>query len=332
MIIKALAQRVSPGGSGGRLSVLIFHRVLARPDALLPGEPDMRRFHNVVSWLSRWFNLLPLDHAVLQLRSGTLPARAAAISFDDGYADNYHHALPVLRHHRVPATFFVSTGFLDGGRMWNDSLIEAVRRSERPVLDLRASGLGQLPIHTTQQRLQAIHALLSHAKYLEPGQRRRVVDQVTSQAGAALPHDLMMRPDQLIGLRDAGMQIGAHTVSHPILERITDHQARWEISCSKQVLEAQLGSAVTLFAYPNGKPGPDYSERHVAMVREAGFLAAASTSPGAANGDSDPFQLPRFTPWDQTRNRFALRLLANARQGGPRPRSWGLPWRRISLG
>jgi peptidoglycan/xylan/chitin deacetylase (PgdA/CDA1 family) len=110
------------------------------------------------------------------------------------------------------------------------------------------------------------------------------------------------------------MQIGAHTVSHPILECSKDLQARWEISHSKRVLETCLRQPVELFAYPNGRPNQDYSARHVAMVREAGFLAAVSTASGVASPAADLLQLPRFTPWDRSRLRFGLRMLGNLRK------------------
>ncbi|MCF8154382.1 MAG: polysaccharide deacetylase family protein [Rhodoferax sp.] len=313
MIIRSLTQVLSPAGDGGKLSILIFHRVHSHPDPLFPDEPDIRRFDAVIGWLSRWFNVLPLDVAVMHLRSATLPARAAAISFDDGYADNVDNALPVLLRHHVPATFFVATSFLDGGRMWNDSVIEALRYTEQRLFDGRAWGLGVLPLETLEHRRCAVQSLLACSKYLEPAQRQAMVDQVQDWAGVALPNDLMMRSEQLLDLRNAHMQIGAHTVSHPILERATDAQARWEILSSKDDLQARLDQPVTLFAYPNGKPDTDYSARHVAMVREAGFVAAVSTATGVSAIGSDPHQLPRFTPWDRGRARFGARLLINLR-------------------
>jgi peptidoglycan/xylan/chitin deacetylase (PgdA/CDA1 family) len=114
-------------------------------------------------------------------------------------------------------------------------------------------------------------------------------------------------------MRQAGMQIGAHTVSHPILARQTDDQARQEIGDSKRFLEQLLGERITLFAYPNGKPGDDYSPQSVEVVRSLGFDAAVSTEWGASRMGDDPLQIKRFTPWDKTRLRFGLRLLGNLR-------------------
>lgn len=314
MILKGIARVLSPSGASARLSILIFHRVLTRPDVLFPGEPDLRRFNDVIGWVSKWFKVLPLDQAVTQLRSGELPARAAAITFDDGYADNATNALPVLQRHGVTATFFISTAFLDGGRMWNDSVIEAVRQCTRSTLDLRSMGLGLYQIDALEQRRYAIGELLRQIKYMEPEQRDQAVQFVMDAAGPSSPEDLMMRPEQVRVLRHAGMQIGAHTCSHPILERVGDQEAGLEITNSKAFLETVVGEPVTLFAYPNGKPDLDYSAKHVAMVKSAGFVAAVSTAPGVASSKSDFYQLPRFTPWDRTRMKYGVRMLVNMRR------------------
>jgi peptidoglycan/xylan/chitin deacetylase (PgdA/CDA1 family) len=113
------------------------------------------------------------------------------------------------------------------------------------------------------------------------------------------------------------MEIGAHTATHPILTRLAPADARREIDQSRERLTAILGEPVSLFAYPNGKPGQDYGAEHVRMVRDAGFTAAVSTAWGVASTNSDLFQLPRFTPWDRRPAKFALRLLLNRRN--PRP-------------
>ena len=315
MILKAVASVLSPAGPRARLSILIFHRVLPRIDPLFPGEPDARRFNDILSWIARWLQVIPLDEAVGRLGNGTLPARAAAITFDDGYADNATHALPLLQRHGMTATFFVATSFLDGGRMWNDSIIEAVRVFAGNRLDLSDAGLGSHGLDSIEHRRIAIENLLGRIKYLDPRERHEAVAHVIETARTRLPDDLMMRSDQVLALRKAGMQIGAHTCSHPILACVPDSHALSEITRGKAALESLLGESVGLFAYPNGKPDTDYAARHVAMVRQAGFDAAVSTAPGAAVPGGDVHQLPRFTPWDRSRARYRLRLLANLRSG-----------------
>jgi peptidoglycan/xylan/chitin deacetylase (PgdA/CDA1 family) len=324
-MLRYLMGRMSPAGPRARLSILIFHRVLRETDPLSPDVPDARRFDMVLRWLGSWFNVLPLDRATRLLADGTLPARAAAITFDDGYADNRHVALPVLQRNGMSATFFIATGFIDGGRMWNDTIIEAIRGCRRPSLDLRDMALGAHDLGTVEQRRSAIDRLIGELKYLAPDERSQRCDAVAAAAGATLPRDLMMSGAEIVALRKAGMQIGAHSVTHPILASISDADARREIAESRRALETILDEHVGLFAYPNGKPGIDYRPAHAQMVRELGFDAAVSTAPGAAATRDDPMELPRFTPWDRSRARFGARLVANlyraratAISGGPR--------------
>lgn len=314
--IKLLAAARSPAGPRARLSILIFHRVLERSDPLFPDEVDAQRFDQICGWLRDWFDVLPLDLAVQQLSEGTLPARALAITFDDGYEDNFSVALPILRRHKLTATFFVATGFLDGGCMWNDRIVEAVRGSTRGVLDLGQIGraeFGVYPIDDNAGQRRAIAAILLRAKYLEPAKRLQFSDQLAELAQVQSPSGLMMTSQQVRELHRSGMQIGAHTVWHPILARLSHADAEREIGESKRQLESITGAPVTLFAYPNGSRGDDYDDATVALVREAGFEAAVSTDWGAAGDGSKRFELPRFTPWDRDRVRFGLRLVANLR-------------------
>lgn len=301
----------SPSGRRGRLSILIFHRVLAEPDPLFPELPSAAAFEARMRWVRAWFNVLPLGQAIESLYAGTIASRALAITFDDGYADNEELAAPILERLGMTATFFVSTGFLGRGCMWNDQVIEAIRGCEAQEIDLRSIGLASYPLTSLAARRRAIDAVLTGIKHLEPGRRQSATDAIVAAAGAEPPPALMMQAEQVRGLRRLGMEVGAHTVTHPILTRLSTAAAREELSGSKAELEQILGEGVTLFAYPNGVPGQDYATEHTTMARECGFSAAVSTAWGAASMRSDRFQLPRFSPWDSTRLRFGARLLAN---------------------
>lgn len=302
----------SPAGKNGRLSVFIFHRVLPTPDSLFPDEPDARRFNELMTWIGSWFNVLPLDQAIDKLAQQSLPERAASITFDDGYADNHAIALPILKKYGLPATFFIATGFLNGGRMWNDTIIESIRSSPLSTLDLSPMQLGIHPISSLPEKQEAIHSLIQQIKYQSIQKRLALTSEIANLAQATPPTDLMMTTEEVVQLRQAGMQIGAHTVSHPILAKTDLAEARHEIHGSKRFLEETLGEPVRLFAYPNGKPDVDYLTEHVALVRDLGFDAAVSTASGSASvKNADFHQLPRFTPWDKTKSRFALRLLQN---------------------
>jgi peptidoglycan/xylan/chitin deacetylase (PgdA/CDA1 family) len=285
--------------------------VHAEPDPLFPTDMHARTFRERLRWICEWCNVLPLEDAVAALARGTLPERAWAITFDDGYADNFAVAMPILREHCLPATFFIATGFLDGGRMWNDTVIEALRRTARSTLDLSPLGLGTHALGSVEERRAAIDALLGKLKYQPVEERQHNVDAVASAAGATLPDDLMMTAAQVRELASAGMGIGAHTVMHPILARIDVPSARRDIADGRDALAAITAQPVRLFAYPNGKPIRDYDAEHVGMVRSLGFSAAVSTSPGAARTDDSLFELPRFTPWDASAALWGFRLARN---------------------
>ncbi len=316
-MFKTLLKQLSPAGERGRLSVLIFHRVLPQPDPIFPGEVDAATFNAICQWMKSWCNVLPLDLATRQLQDRTLPERAVAITFDDGYADNRTQAQPILARHGLPATFFIATDFLDGGRMWNDTVIESVRLCRAPQLDLRSiakpdgGDLGLHPITHAEDKRNAIGAIIGQIKYLPVAQRHALTVQIADCAGVHAPTDLMLTSQQVRELRQSGMQIGAHTRSHPILATLSADAAQAEIAESRLRLEQLLGERVGLFAYPNGKPGTDYSPQSVEIVRALGFDAAVSTTWGAARSGTDPFQIPRFTPWDRSKLRFGARFAGN---------------------
>lgn len=292
-----------------RLCIVNYHRILDGDDPLLDCEPDVRTFRWQMELLAECFHVMPLADAVQALRDGDMPPRTVCITFDDGYRSTYDLALPVLREFGLPATVFVASGFLGKGNMWNDRIIEAVRRLPEGELDLRDINLGLHVLHGVEDRKRAIHRLTADSKYLPSRVRLELASRLESLAGEAAAGSLMLTPDMVRALAGENMEIGGHTISHPILTSLEDEQARREIEGGKRELEAILGAPLRLFAYPNGKAGIDFDERHVAMAREAGFAAAFTTAAGAATARQDCFQLPRCQPWDDTPFKYGLRLL-----------------------
>ncbi|HEU4622583.1 MAG TPA: polysaccharide deacetylase family protein [Burkholderiaceae bacterium] len=312
-LVRGAGALVAPGGARARLSILIYHRVLAAPDPLLPDIIDAATFDAHMRALSEAFNVLPLAEAAERLYAGTLPPRAACITFDDGYRDNAEIACPILLKHRLSATFFVATGYLDGGRMFNDTVIESIRALNESELVL-PNGT-RLPIHDLAARRRAISPALRAVKYLPMQERLAWAQALAARVGTAMPNDLMMSSDQVRGLARDGMEIGGHTVAHPILAKLSTHEARREIESNRAALASLIGQPVTTFAYPNGVPHEDYHAEHVAMVEAAGYRTAVSTAWGVATQEADRLQLPRFTPWDRHPARFLVRLLHNAWTG-----------------
>ena len=295
-----------------RLSILIFHRVHSVTDPLFPFEPDAQRFESLMRFVASAFRVMTLGEAVYHLAQDTLRPRSLVITFDDGYADNAEVALPILKRLGLRATFFISTGFLDGGRMWNDSVIECLRVSSKETIDLAAYGLERQPLRTIDDRRRCIDVLLPQIKYLPLQDRLEAVFDLQRICGVGdLPTTLMMSSDQVRTMHRSGNEIGAHTVNHPILKSISLEEAEYEIGDGRRALESILDEPVNVFAYPNGKPGQDYDASHVDIVRKLGFRGAVSTAPGVGRTGDDLFQLPRFTPWGRSTVVWGGRLALN---------------------
>jgi len=326
LLFRSTARLLTPAGQRARLTILIYHRVLPARDALLPDILDAEAFAAQLELIRDCFQVMPLAQAVEELRHGNLPARSACLTFDDGYADNLTVALPILQRFRMHATFFVATDYLDGGRMFNDTVIEAVRHAPSGQYDLRDLNLGCYQFQSLQDRIGAIRDILPEVKYLPFLVRNQYVADIAKRlGGASLPDHLMLSTEQLRTLHDAGMEIGAHTASHPILARLSDAEAKDDILRGKEHLERLLSTKIRLFAYPNGRPGTDYLAVHIQMLRELGFIGAVSTASGVATRGTDPFQLPRFSPWSRNRTRTAHLLLRNLVQRHPVPALLGEP-------
>ena len=313
-LLKPFGSAILGSGPRARLSILIYHRVLPEPDPMLVDEIDASVFSVHMDALAAGFNVLPLSEAVSRLQAGSLPPRAACVTFDDGYANNESVALPILRSRSIPASFFVATGFTDGDCMWNDIVIEALRNTAKSSVDLAHGGLGSFPLGDLSERRNAMNQILPAMKKLNPEARSDAIAALLDATGARKARGMMMSTDQLRNMANAGMEIGGHTVNHPILATLDRKRAREEMGACKEQLEGIIGQAVSSFAYPNGRPGIDFTDEHVSIARELGYRVAVTTRRGTSSADSDPLMLSRFTPWDQTAGRFTMRLYQNALQ------------------
>ena len=297
-----------------QLTILSYHRVLAHCDPLRPGEVDAVTFDRQMSLLSSCFSVMPLPEAAPALRQGRLPRRACCITFDDGYADNLTVAAPILARYGLPATVFVATGYLDGGRMFNDTVIDFIASVRSSFLDLDHLGLGHHRLSNDADRRGAIAAVLAVVRFVPPAQREYLVARMLEAAPCGpLPTNLMLTSEQLKELSCRGFEIGGHTVSHTVLTTLDDATAMTEIGEGKHGLEGIVGKKLTSFAYPNGRPAKDYGAAHVAMIEKLGFELAVTTAPGVARSCSDLYQLPRFAPWGRSATLFAARMTRNAR-------------------
>ncbi len=301
--------------SRGKLTVLLFHKVPLVKGPLEPHELDLAGFEQVLRRVQRMFRVLPLDEALLALRAGNLPPRAACITFDDGYPDWLKGVVPMLEREKVPATFFITTGQFAGLPMWNERILHAVANAptEAPVLEM-PDGVSPLSFATEADRLHAIAQLDQYLKYQPPEKKEHLLQLLEQHTGRCIDQVPVMSTDDLRALHSRGFGIGGHAVSHPILARCSPEQAYAEIGGAREELEAILRDKVTAFAYPNGVPERDFGPEHVEMVRRAGYTSAVTTYKGVATAGTSLFQIPRFTPWGPSELRMQLQAARNLMQ------------------
>ncbi|CAB1276759.1 polysaccharide deacetylase family protein [Candidatus Nitrosacidococcus tergens] len=297
---------------GNRLSILIYHQILSKPDPLRQSALDIIEFECQMAMVKKYFSVLSLSEAIERLHKNSLPKCALCITFDDGYRDNVTNALPILKRHNLCASFFITSKYLEGGQMWNDTIIEVIRNKQGGILDLNKYGLGNHNLATIKHCQQALKDIIPEVKYMDYLMRQEVVAYLLDLVDELPLEDFMMKKNDIITLKKAGMEIGGHTRSHPILSQISFKEAREEIYTNKEELEGVLGDPIHIFAYPNGRPNIDFNKNHIKMVKNAGYKGAVTISRGAARSAIDSYQIPRFTPWDRTPLCFMFRLIHNS--------------------
>lgn len=310
-LFRGMLSALSPAGAHSKLTILQFHRVPALVDPLSPSEMGQVQFERILDFFMSCTRILPLGEATRALARNTLPDRAVALTFDDGYAEWIDVISPVLRARNLPATFFVTTEQLTGATMWHERINAAVRA----LPDLGATlpyGFGSFSdLSQFNNRIRLALELQERFKYVPLQERSIAIQALEAQATTVLERPNPFDEASVRELHNQGFEIGGHTIHHPILNQSDDAEAMREIGGSKDRLEGIIGAPVTLFAYPNGRPLRDFSTRHVEMVKTCGYAGAVITGGGVAQAGTDPFQLPRFTPWGNDPTRMALQVARN---------------------
>jgi peptidoglycan/xylan/chitin deacetylase (PgdA/CDA1 family) len=261
---------------------------------------------------------MTVDRMVRESAARTLPRRAVAITFDDGYADNLLVAKPLLERHEAPATMYLSPGLLDGhSPFWWDALLSIVLEPDLlpERLEIKLGGtlrVWSLPVDSSlgehdDWRTWQTPPTIRHDLYLQLwslihqlsfAEQREALDELSAWASvsvqAATP-DRPLLPEEATRLVAGGLlEIGAHTLTHPSLPALSAECQRWEIQRSKEACEEIAGQRVTTFSYPFGNHTPTTA----ALVLEAGFDSACTTNPGWLRQGHDHLRLPRIHAHD----------------------------------
>ena len=229
---------------------------------------------------------------------------AVAITFDDGYANNYTAGLPILRKRSIPAVLFLVGTFIARGEpLWVDRLEQAFARTTAMAIDVHADGMSRtFPLRTLSDRKEAEASIRTRCKRLAATDRDRVLRHVYSQlAGPSLPMPALYDPlawDQIDELRDVGWEIGSHTMTHTVLSALGEEAARCEVGDAKGAVEGQLGTPCDLFAYPNGQRG-DFTPATRHLLSELGMTCALTSIEGRVSRGFDPFAMRRVAVHDR---------------------------------
>lgn len=315
--------------------ILLYHRISVQSSdpQLLSVTPD--HFVEHMQILRQHYHPLSLQDLRKRRALNFWPQGSVVVTFDDGYADNFQIAHKVLEDSDVPATIFVTSGMVDSTKeyWWDEVERILFGESDLPallklVIDHKEyswnldtpSQKEPLPKWNVLQsaipnlRQQAYLDLMKLLHGMDVQTRESVIADLKTWAkidsDQGREDHLAVNFDLLRSFHKKGLiEIGAHTINHPLLASISLASQKAEIQGGKAALEDVLGYPVDSFAYPFGEHG-DYSQETVKLVREAGFKCACSNFPGLVNSLRDPYQLPRFVVRDWDGETFTRQLEA----------------------
>jgi peptidoglycan/xylan/chitin deacetylase (PgdA/CDA1 family) len=299
---KAAARWIRSRFIGGAL-ILGYHRIAeAESDPFgLCVSPD--HFSEHLRVLRNLARPIGLEELVRGLNERSIPKRSVVLTIDDGYADVFYQAWPLLQQYEIPLTLFVATGF-SGRTFWWDGLAQMILDTPEvpPSLNLAANGfqfewqatVSRANAPDSVERLGLLHNLQRYLAPLPPAGRDEMLDQLAQIIGhrnSTEPLARGMEPDELAQLAATDLvTIGAHSVGHPALGKLSVAEQESEIHQCRAWLEEIMVRPVTAFSYPHGS----YTPTTQTIVQEAGFTCACASHNDVAHSSSDLFALPRF--------------------------------------
>ena len=289
--------------------ILYYHRVNDDGDPFFPAI-GTSLFEAEMRFVSKHYRVVSLTELVERLAEGSVEP-VLAITFDDGYRDNYDLAFPILQRYGLPATIFLTTGSMDSREpLWFEQIALAFKKTTRQSADLDIDPRSRFWMRTTVERLQCVDRAFAIFRGLPDAERRQSVARTLQQLGARDEGERdgkMLGWDQVRFMKDRGIDFGGHTVTHPFLSRMSGDRVAWEASECKRRIEDEMQSPARHFAYPNGRD-EDFGQWNKDLIRRAGYRAAVTTIWGVNNQSTDPMELRRGGPWETSPAAFAYKL------------------------
>jgi peptidoglycan/xylan/chitin deacetylase (PgdA/CDA1 family) len=294
--------------------IFIFHRVNDDYDPFLPSVP-VAVFRKQMEFLKQNFPIISLDEVASGSYADSGDKYSVAITFDDGYRDNFLKAFPVLNKLEMPATIFLATGYIESGELpWYDQISWAFKLTTRPRFSLADVGGPEAALNQRSEVLQAMGKTLAWLRTIDDEKRRTFIPSIFEElgvsAGLSVPNP-MLSWDEIKQMSEQKITFGAHTISHPALSRTNGARLETEIVGSKNKIEEALDLPARHFAYPFGQPS-DVSDEAKKIVQRAGFSSAVTTVWGFNRPGDDLYDLKRFSPrsnaWDSDLAKMAMKL------------------------
>ncbi len=285
-----------------QVAIIMYHRVCPEVDYWSDLELSTQAFETHIDYFRHKFEVIPLSEiarCIHQERS--LPEKAVAITFDDGYKDNYLHAYPILKKYQVPATIFLTSGHIgENSLFWQNKITYAIRHTS--VSCLKLDELGSFHFQSHRDKHHASRKVIKHLKNLHGETKPTFVEKLIDLCQIHIPDDLgkdlFLSWKEVNEMSNDSIDFGAHTVNHPILTNISLEQAKDEITQSKKEIEERLGKVISAFSYPNG----NFNLELARFVKESGFTCAVSAPPCTPEkliGAKDsPYELGRICACD----------------------------------
>lgn len=290
--------------------IFLYHRVNDDRDPFLPSLP-VEEFRQQMQYIARNFDVVTLND-IAEGRIGNGKSKySVAITFDDGYRDNFTSAFPILKELGIPATIYLATGYVGTSRIpWYDRICLAFKLTVRTQFHLAKTAAPAGPMATLAERLALLDRVLDWLRELDDEARRQAMPKIFAALGVpsslTLPN-YMLGWDEIKQMKAHNIEFGAHTVSHPVLSRTSGRQLQEEISASKKTIEQKLKTEVRHFAYPFGR-NAHFSSEAKHFVEQCGFKTAVTTEYGFNAPGDDRLALKRFTPWGHDLASFILQL------------------------
>jgi peptidoglycan/xylan/chitin deacetylase (PgdA/CDA1 family) len=321
--------------SAPRFAILCYHRV-GTGGVPLYSQLPAKSFEAQIRYLRKNYRIISMDQLIAEMANPVSLAPTVAVTFDDGYRGLFTEAYPILQAYGIPATIFLTIDAIETGQVaWYDRIFLALKVATGAELELDIEGPRRFSLVSPLVRMQAAVEIISCLRLLSPSRRKECCADLESKV--QLPQDelqdRMLTWDQIRAMHLGGVSFGAHTMSHPVVSRLSEAELTWEILESKRILELRLDSPVRHFAFPFGKR--EECGNTAAMLAKGGFHSASTTEWGLNSRGTDPFQLRRVQIGEMgTQAMFAFQLsqlfLRNSTDESEEERNSSIQRRRAS--